>query len=200
MAEEWREQLERLLAYMKQRDMNEAWVVKEAGLNVSWFNAARKAKKAPRFDTLQKVAAAVGWSVEEWMGNARPDVPRLKLTGISRGKEMWAEHSPKDARELTLSLLNEDLASIEIDSEDIDGYHVGDVVAGPKFRGPHLDNLIGLECIVETMDGQRSIRFLKKGSREDLFNLRSHDPHEDDIENVKIRWAAPIQLVIRRTH
>lgn len=41
------------------------------------------------------------------------------------------------------------------------------------------------------------MKFLARGKKAGTFNLRSSDPSVKDIEDVKLAWAAPIEMIIR---
>lgn len=86
-----------------------------------------------------------------------------------------------------------------LDEYRTSGYQRGDVVAGPRSLGANLDNVIGRDCIIETVDGKRYFKILQRGSGRGLFTLASFDPRhpEWNVPNVKIKWAAPIKLIVR---
>lgn len=114
---------------------------------------------------------------------------------------MWSEYAPNEALSIPLRLFEENTVSVSIGTNEFEPrFHRGDIVVGAKHFGEHLDNLIGTECIVQTTDGQRLIRYLARGATAGRFNLRSFDPRQDDIANVRIAWAAPIGLIIRTRH
>lgn len=73
----------------------------------------------------------------------------------------------------------------------------GDVVCGERSFGSNIDNLVGSDCIIETADGQRLFKVLAKGSVRGRYTLKSFDPKNDDISDVKVKWAAPVQMIIR---
>lgn len=76
-------------------------------------------------------------------------------------------------------------------------YREGDLLIGAKRTGKSADNLLGLDCIVVTEDGERYVKFLARGTARGAFNLRSYNPAHKDIENVRLSWAAPILWVKR---
>lgn len=77
------------------------------------------------------------------------------------------------------------------------GYRRGDVVCGERSFGSNIDNLVGSDCIVETADGQKLFKVLARGSVHGRYTLKSFDPKKEDIPDVKIKWAAPIQMIFR---
>lgn len=78
-------------------------------------------------------------------------------------------------------------------------YRSGDMLICSRQTTKHLDNLINLDCVVMTADGDGYIKILKRGTRRGCVTLKSYNPHFDDIENVQLLWVAPI-LWVRRAH
>ena len=60
-----------------------------------------------------------------------------------------------------------------------------------------FDNLIGLDCAVLTEDGQGYVKILRRGTRPNRYNLKSYNVAQEDIENVKLAWAAPVVWIKR---
>lgn len=76
-------------------------------------------------------------------------------------------------------------------------YSIGDFVGGNKKSGPEIDNLIGENCIVVTLQGDNLVRKLIKGSKEQLYNLVCINIATDQqpiIPDIKIRFAARVVL------
>lgn len=76
-------------------------------------------------------------------------------------------------------------------------YRSGDILVGVKHAGRTAHNLIGLDCIVETDTGERYVKFLSKSTQKGRFNLRSYNPANRDIEDVRIAWVAPVMFIKR---
>ena len=70
-------------------------------------------------------------------------------------------------------------------------------MSGAPSFGRHIDNLVGTECIVETYDGERLFKVLAKGNARGRYTLKSFDPSQDDMDDVRIKWAAPVQMILR---
>ncbi len=187
----------RLRERIDELGLTDAEVCRRAGVGATMVADIERGS-TPSVDKVARLARAVGWSLSKlYEGTEAQDVA-LNIVGISGVGEMWADIAPVDARQIALKLLEEDLVTIEIASDDIPGYEIGDVISGPKMLGAHLDNLVGTECIVESMDGRKEIKILMRGEVPGLYTLRSHDPKNDDVRNIKLRWAAPIQLVLKK--
>jgi hypothetical protein len=74
----------------------------------------------------------------------------------------------------------------------------GDVIGGNKISGPGLHNHVGRECIVELADGSRRIMILLATPRPGVYDLRSLRPSKtNDLKGQKLKWAAPIQVILR---
>jgi len=64
--------------------------------------------------------------------------------------------------------------SIYIEIQD-DGmgplYHPGDFVAGIKKKGRHINELVKNNCIIETTNGERMLRYLKQSEKKNKYLL-----------------------------
>lgn len=180
--------------------MSEAEMLRRAGLNVGYLTNLRKKGVSPTIESLNKIVRAIDWTLRDLFADTQNQVIKLGPVNQITGGEMWAP-AQKRTSEFPLSVLNEDLVSFEITTDDYSsvGYHRGDIVAGPRSLGDHLDNMIGRDCIVETADGKRYFKVLQRGGATGLFTLASFDPRhpERNVPNVKIKWAAPIKLIVR---
>lgn len=56
---------------------------------------------------------------------------------------------------------------------------------------------IGRDCIIETADGQRLLKYVHPGSMRGRVTLRSYNIAQPDMVNVSITWAAPVQWIKR---
>lgn len=192
---------DRLIERMESLGLNEAEVIRRAQLSGSWFTDRNRGKaQQPKIDTIMKLAAAVHWPVSELLGEGAPDGLRLTVQHRIKANEMWAEKADGRPRELPLSFLSQTLVTLEVETNDYrsSGYRRGDVVSGaPSYR--HFDNHIGSDCIVETDAGEKLFKVLAKGSMRGRYTLKSFDPSQDDIRDIKIKWVAPVQIILRGT-
>lgn len=140
---------------------------------------------------------------------------------ISRGWLMFGEGVPQG--ELTIPLVGFIAAGQEISLFDDIGERAGTVdalIAGPEtvalevrgdsmfplaknrdiiFVGPprrDLTRLVGYECALQLEDGRRLFKVLERGSKANLFDLRSYNA--DSIRDVSIHSAGAFIGVRRR--
>ena len=194
--EGWRE---RLASEMEARKIGRVELTRAAGVNHTALRDILDRGVTPRIDTLAKLASALGISLAYLLeGDVSSDVA-ITVNGYSVGHRMWGEYAPNEAPVIPVSLFHENTVSVHIQSSDLEPrFHRDDIVVGVKHFGPNLDNLIGTECIIQTTDNQRYIGILGRGQTVGRFNIKSFDPREDDIPNVKLAWAAPITLIFRQ--
>jgi transcriptional regulator with XRE-family HTH domain len=197
MVEPWLQKIFDRIAEMR---LSRAEVLRRAGLANSTFSDWAKGS-TPSFENLEKVLTVINWTQSNLVEGATGSVINLGPLNEITGGEMWAP-AQKKAKTFPLSILNEDLVSFEVVTDEYRtaGYHLGDILSGPRSVGGHLDNLIGRDCIIETSKGDKYFKVLRRGSRPGLFTLGSFDrtkepaPKETDV---KIKWAAPVQLIVR---
>jgi len=78
-------------------------------------------------------------------------------------------------------------------------FYSGDYVAGIKRINHEIQNLVGLNCIIETDDNQILLRQLEMGARKNHYNLTclNSDTNASSLQNIKIKSAAQV-IWIRR--
>lgn len=195
---EWRD---RLAAAIAERGVGRVELTRAAGINHTALRDILDRGVTPRIDTLAKLASALGISLAYLLEGDVSSPVALRLDGYTKGRGMWGEYEPDKAPVVPLNIFNENTVSLRIEGDEFaPRFHRGDVVIGAKNFGPHLDNLIGEECIVQTADGQRLIGILARGAMVGRFNIKSFDPRQDDIANVRLAWAAPITMIYRDRH
>lgn len=174
-------------------------VSRNAGLGKTYVIDIIKGGSSPTVEKLIKVCDQLKWTLADLFGYGSPDELKLAVKHRIQADEMWAENGNSAPKEVPLVFLSHDLATLEIETNDYRsaGYRRGDVVSGAKSVGHHIDNLIGCDCIIETTDGQRLFKVLAKGTMRGRFTLKSFDPANEDLKDVKIRWAAPVQMILR---
>ena len=190
----------RLLARIEELGLTPAEVLRRAGLNRAFLANLDTGKSTnPRIDNLISLSQAVGWSLYNLFEDGTPDGLRLLVQHRIKANEMWGESGSQGPRELPLVFLSQDVVALEVETNEYRsaGYRRGDVVSGARSFGQHIDNLIGCDCIVETADGQRVFKVLAKGSVRGRYTLKSFDPSQEDMRDVKIAWVAPIQMILR---
>ena len=73
-------------------------------------------------------------------------------------------------------------------------FYPDDYVAGIKRKGKEIQNLIGLNCIIETTDKQALLRRLEAGSKKDHYNASCAN---QTLKNIQLKSAAQV-IWIRR--
>jgi transcriptional regulator with XRE-family HTH domain len=127
---------------------------------------------------------------------------RVPLAGMSTGAERWtpfAEPGRGRTPEMADFTFGEGEAfAIEIRGDAMSPtYRDGDQLFCQKLAGKHFDNLVGLDCAVETAAGETLIKILDKGTEPGRYTLRSFNPLSKPIENVELASAARITWVRR---
>ena len=65
------------------------------------------------------------------------------------------------------------------------------------MAGSNLHNLVSQDCLVETAQKQRLVCCLLMGRKPGLYDLRTVARLSHTERDVKIAWAAPIQIILR---
>lgn len=175
-------------------------VCKRAGVSPAFLSNLWAGKsKQPGVENLVAVCREVGWKIYNLFDDGAPEGLRLTVQHRILSNEMWADREGEPPKDVPLAFLNHDVISLEIETDEYQarGYRRGDVVACAKLVQRYYDNLTGLECIVETDRGERLFKILARGSVRGRYTLRSLDPAEEPLEDVKIRWAAPVKMILR---
>lgn len=124
--------------------------------------------------------------------------PRVEVpvVGIASAGEGWTPII-NESEHIEFALSNEDMITIEIRGDSMSPvYRSGDkLICRRHLRA--FDNLIGLDCAVLTEDGQGYVKILRRGTRPNRYNLKSYNVAQEDIENVKLAWAAPVVWIKR---
>lgn len=195
MTYDWRA---RVIERMEELGLKKVDVVRRAQLNYSQLSDLLARGHTPRLDTAVKIAHALGMSLSSlFEGDDKASV-ELLLAGESKGASMWVEYGSQKGRVIPLEFFAQNSVSIEVsDNSLLPYYRPGDILSGPKTIGVHLDNMLGVECIICLMDGRRYIGKLMRGSNKTKFNIRLLDPNLEEIRDVTPAWVAPVKLILR---
>ncbi|MBA2649726.1 MAG: hypothetical protein H0U75_09085 [Legionella sp.] len=72
----------------------------------------------------------------------------------------------------------------------------GDFVAGVKKYGNDIDLILDQLCIIQTLDGKKLIRYLKRGESQGHYSLLCANPSSNALDlvilNTKLLYAAPV--------
>jgi transcriptional regulator with XRE-family HTH domain len=197
MAGDWKH---RLKARIEELGMTDKQVCEDADVSPAFLGNLWSGKtKQPGVENLAAVCRVVGWKLHNLFDDGPPEGLRLTVQHRILSNEMWADRGPDGPRELPLDFLSQDLVSLDIETNDYrsSGYRRGDVVVGARSFGQHIDNLVGQDCILETDLGQKLFKVLARGDVRGRYTLKSFDPAQEDVKDAKIKWAAPVQMILR---
>lgn len=191
---DWRTRLEQRMADL---GLKAAEVVRRAGVNATFLTDVLKRGQNPSIENLAKVAHAVGLTLGELYEGEGSPTPEIEIIGMALG-EAWRPTATDTRKVLSLDILARDLVWLQVEGDALlPHYRDGDVIGGPSMKPASLHNYIGQDVIAQTGDGERFVRVLQRGQVRGRFNLRSFNSRAEDIENVGLAFAAPIQLVLR---
>lgn len=195
MTSKWRETLEQV---KDAKGISDADIVRATKLNPSYMNKVMRKGVTPSVTNLAKIAHAVGLTLGELYEGDTTSKPIIQIMGQYVGSDRWVSVDSRSAKHITLNILGEDVVAVEIATDDwAPRYGRGDIVCGHKSSQSNVHNLIGRDCIIETQDGDRLIKYIIKGSRKNRYHVRSLMPAKGELEDLAIKWAAPITLVLR---
>lgn len=191
---DWRR---RVVELMAERGLNAKQLSRLAGKGETFVRDILDYEKNPRIDSVIALCEALGVSVSELIDGGRQSFQRIPVIGTISAGEGWTASSD-ELGDLELRVDGGEPVALEVSGDSMAPvYRRGDLLIGAKRSGASADNLLGLDCIVLTEDGNRYVKYLARGAIRGRFNLRSYNPSHGDIENVKLAWAAPIIWVRR---
>lgn len=162
-----------------------------------WDILAGKSKN-PRIDTLEAIAQALGVSIVDLIVGDVAQPQRVAIIGSVEEAEHWELGcTESQAVALRIDGGGEAIAIRVRGNAMAPAYRDGDTLIGQKVSGAHADNLVGQDVIVLAEDNRRYVKVLQRGSIRGRYTLRSLSPRFPDIENVRVKWVAPIQWVRR---
>lgn len=182
---------------MRERGLNAKQLSRLAGKGETFVRDVLDYEKDPRLGNVMALCDALGVSISELVEGTTPDYQTIPIIGAVAAGETWTAHGDS-LGETELRVEGGEPVALEITGNSMAPvYRNGDLLIGAKRSGTSADNLVGLDCIVLTDEGNRYVKFLTRGSVRGRFNLRSYNPAHKDVENVKLAWAAPIIWVRR---
>lgn len=150
-------------------------------------------------DVAERYARAFGVS-PAWLlfggVNERAQVPLVGRVGA--GGEVMANDPAYDVDYVDLPPGGTpDLEALEVvNGSMLPVYRAGDLlfVRGGD-TGPPMEQLVGVECVVECEDGRRLVKVLRRGTAPGLWRLDSYNA--EPIEDVRVVRAAPVTNVTK---
>ncbi len=187
----------RLESVMKERGHNMKSLSLSAGLSETYVRSILRRGAKPSVANLELIAKELGVTSAYLLGSDAPITPSIPVIGFASAGEGWTPFDELD-EQLELDFTSKTLISIEIRGDSMAPvYRNGDYLICDRIDGAGIHNIVGRDCIVYTADNDAYIKILNKGSTPTTYNLRSYNPTYPDIEDVKIKWAAPIVWVKR---
>lgn len=171
---------------------------RKAGLGDTTIRDVFKRDRDPSIETFLKIADALGVPAAYLLEGDKRYIPKIPFIGYASAGEGWC---PVEDLSDTLEarIIDKDPIAIGIQGNSMAPvYRDGDVLICSKIDGANISNWIGHDCAVYTEDGDSYIKILKRGTEHGLYTLRSYNHVAyPDIEDVLLKWAAPIMWVKR---
>lgn len=167
----------------------------KAGLNASTVQAIISKGASPSIDNFIAICRAAGVRPSSLL-DGDDEALSVPVVGHLSAGETWVPLATEES--VDFELAGHDTIGVEVRDDAMSPvYRPGDVLICRRQYGPHVDNLIGQDCVVRTAKGEHFIKILKRGTRPGRWTLKSYDPRADDIENVAISWVAPVVWIKR---
>lgn len=191
----WRERLQRRIDDLGMTRLDAA---RRAGVGPTAIRDIIDRGQTPSVENLSKIARALGLTLTELYEGDNGVNLLLKVNGVTTGHGMWAEVHSRHQKIVPLNVFDGDSIGVEVSSDDLmPTYRRGDILCGPKSVGTAVGNLIGCDCIIQTVAGERFIGVLAMGQKPGCFDIRSFDPRQAGARNAAVEWVAPIQVILR---
>lgn len=171
----------------------------KAGRGESFVRDLVNRDRTPSIENLKAIADALGVS-PNWLLSG-DDQLRLKVpvVGFASAGEGWTPFDDAQLGAVEFELDAPEYIAIEVRGDSMSPvFRDGDTLFCRRRLGAHVDNYIGLECVLRTSNAEHFVKILTRGGKPGTFNLRSYNPHFRDIEDVTLEWAAPIVWIKRR--
>lgn len=182
------------------------------GISVNTLQAWESAKSPLSFKGANKIIQALQDSGLEcsidWLLHGIGPSPRLNdeinIPGMfslqkqqNNNQLNWDDESAilREVECFRTSNLNS-IVSIVTDDSMLPIYFIGDYVGGKRKTTETFDKYIGINCLIETIEGMTIIRRLERGNAHSLYTLSCINPNttvpSPVLYNVKIISIAPI--------
>lgn len=199
MKSDWRDRVRKMIDPEKGRDMRSISV--KAGMSPGWLSDTLNDNSSPKISVFLKLADALEVPAAYLLEGDERFRITVPVVGIVSGGEGWTpfESFHRDACEkATFELGDHDMIALDVRGDSMSpAYRDGDQIFCQRRFGAGIHNLMGQDCVIETAEGEHFVKILEKGSRPDLYCLRSYNPFFKVIDDVALNWAAPVVWIKR---
>lgn len=191
----------RIRELRKERDLTIEDLAARADLSVSYVGRLENGERNLSVKNMNLIAHALEVQPQELLAVSKPKSSNLVAVRgrIGAGAEITPEEEqipPEGLYEIETPFpLPEDALAFEVHGESMwPRYDDGDIVICWR-QGVTADEVLGWEAAVKTVDGQRYLKRVLRGSEIGTYDLESHNA--PPIRGVRLEWVASIQSVIR---
>ena len=187
---------ERYKRRMDELGMRDVDILRRTNLNRS-FMTSFWAGTEPKLGNAISLANAVGWSLTHFALGETASKLQIEIRGIVDTERDWSLVKSQTLK-APLDTSRTDLEWYAIRTRDLEPhYRDGDIVGGVRVAGAGLHNLAGQDCIIETAGGDRRVCTLLLGRKSGVYDLRTIARLSHAERDVRIAWAAAIQIIMR---
>lgn len=173
----------------------------KAGISPGWLSDTLNDKSSPKISVFLKLAEALDVPAAFLLEGDERFRITVPLVGIVSGGDGWTpvESSHRDACEkATFELGDHDMIALDVRGDSMSPvYRDRDQIFCQRRFGASIHNLMGQDCVIETANGEHFVKILEKGSKPNLYRLRSYNLYYKDLEDVALKWAAPVVWIKR---
>jgi transcriptional regulator with XRE-family HTH domain len=150
----------------------------------------------PRGDALKTLAKTLECS-RIWLelGVSIQNMTMPLLGYVGAGEEFFADGELTEKVEIRAEEL--DLFGVTVrGTSGLPAYRPGEVVVCSRSAGVTESNYLNTDAVVRLRDGRAYLKRVTRGNISGTYTLHSYNA--EPIENVRIEWAAPVVMVLRK--
>ncbi|OIQ38105.1 MAG: phage repressor protein [Roseobacter sp. MedPE-SWde] len=193
------------LAAIKNSSKSMRQVSLDAGVSYEQLkNLAQGKSKSTNVDDAVRIAASFGISLEDFLeGRMFPssEAPTIAIAGkVGAGAQVPVfdayEKGDGPQVECPPGLSPHGIVAVEVEGDSMEPiYSDGDLLFYTRNGHDAVpSDDIGHRCVCEDEDGMGWVKQIKPGDEPGLFHLISLNPGANNIWNVRLKWAARVQL------
>lgn len=189
------------------RDLNKTQVqlARHAGMEPSRLSEILGSRREVKIDEAAAFAEFLDVSIDTLLNKlgsgykppARSVIPVVGYVGAGEMVLAFDDHALGNGiREIEAPPGAEGSFAVEVVGHSMHPrFKSGDCIVYDREAGLDVSNCYGLECVVETRDGQKLIKLVEQGSRRGTLTLVSINSAFPIMMNVPVEWVAPITWV-----